>query len=222
LAHISEKNNLINLAVGLVLLLLIGALMEYFPGDAGPRIVQAATVAILLVNTWGMKGAQSRLAINIFFVLMVLLLVVGGAMLDHVGFSKAHLFLMLCFFIWLTWLVAHQVLFTGEIDTNKIVGAICIYMLLGLIWAMLYLFIAEAAPGAFNGMTQAPWLDNFATAVYFSFVTITTLGYGDISPVLPLARFLVYMEAIIGVFYMAILVASLIGVRMSDREAARK
>ena len=222
MAHISEKNNLINLAVGLVLLLLIGALMEYFPGDAGPRVVQAATVAILLVNTWGMKGAQSRLAINIFFVLMVLLLIVGGAMLDHIGFSKAHLFLMLCFFIWLTWMVARQMLFTGEIDTNKIVGAICIYMLLGLIWAMLYLFIAEGVPVAFNGMTQAPWLDNFATAVYFSFVTITALGYGDISPAMPLTRFLVYMEAIVGVFYMAILVASLIGVRISGREAARK
>jgi voltage-gated potassium channel len=222
LAHISEKNNLINLAVGLILLLLIGALMEHFPGDAGPRIVQAATVAILLVNTWGMKGTKSRLAVNIFFVLVVLLLVVGGAMLDHVGFSKAHMFLMLCFFIWLTWLVAHQVLFTGKIDTNKIIGAICIYMLLGLIWAMLYLFIAEAVPGAFNGMTQAPWLDNFATAVYFSFVTITTLGYGDVSPVLPLARFLVYMEAIVGVFYMAILVASLIGVRLSDRDVVRR
>ena len=51
----------------------------------------------------------------------------------------------------------------------------------------------------------------------YSFVTLTTLGYGDISPVLPLARFLVYMEAIVGVFYMAILVASLIGVRLSDR-----
>jgi voltage-gated potassium channel len=222
LAHISEKNNLINLAVGLILLLLIGALMEHFPGDAGPRIVQAATVAILLVNTWGMKGTKSRLAVNIFFVLVVLLLVVGGAMLDHAGFSKAHMFLMLCFFIWLTWLVAHQVLFTGKIDTNKIIGAICIYMLLGLIWAMLYLFIAEAVPGAFNGMTQAPWLDNFATAVYFSFVTITTLGYGDVSPVLPLARFLVYMEAIVGVFYMAILVASLIGVRLSDRDVVRR
>ena len=105
---------------------------------------------------------------------MVLLLIVGGVMLDHIGFSKAHL------------------------------------------------FIAEAVPGAFNGMTQAPWLDNFATAVYFSFVTITTLGYGDISPVTPLARFLVFMEAIVGVFYMAILVASLIGVRLSDRDAVKR
>ena len=220
MAYYSEKNNLIHLVVSLVLLLLVAALVEHIPGDVGPRVVQADTVAILLVNAWGMKGKQSRLAVNIFFVLTVLLLVIGGALLDHVGFSKVHLLLMLCFFIWLTWLVAHQVLFTGNIDTNKIVGAICIYLLLGLIWAMMYLFIAEAVPGAFNGMTQAPWLDNFGTAVYFSFVTITTLGYGDISPVLPLARFLVYMEAIVGVFYMAILVASLIGVRLSDRDMA--
>jgi voltage-gated potassium channel Kch len=153
---------------------------------------------------------------------VVLLLVVAGMLLDHAGFSYAHLFMLLCFFTWMTWLVARQVLFTGAIDTNKIVGAICIYMLLGLIWAMLYLFIAEVVPASFNGVSHAPWLDNFATAVYFSFVTITTLGYGDISPVTPLARFLVFMEAIVGVFYMAILVASLIGVRMSDREAARK
>ena len=118
--------------------------------------------------------------------------------------------------------MAHQVLFTGTITSNDIVGAICIYMLLGLIWALLYLFIAEIVPGSFNGLPQAPWLENFAAAIYFSFVTITTLGYGDISPILPLARFLVIMEAIVGVFYMAILVASLIGVRMSIRETAKK
>ena len=220
--NISEKNNLIYLAVGLVLLLFVGAVMENFPGDIGPRVVQAATVATLLSAAWSMKGVQSRLLINIAFVLVILLLVVGGMLLDHAGFSYAHLLLLLCFFTWMTWMVAHQVLFTGAIDTNKIVGAICIYMLLGLIWAMLYLLIAEAIPDSFNGVSHAPWLDNFATAVYFSFVTITTLGYGDISPATPLARFLVYMEAIVGVFYMAILVASLIGVRLSDRDAVKR
>lgn len=220
--HISEKNNLIYLAAGLVLLLFVGAVMEHFPGNAGPRIVQAATVATLLSAAWSMKGVQSRLLINIAFVLVVFLLVVAGMLLDHAGFSYAHLLMLLCFFTWMTWMVARQVLFTGAIDTNKIVGAICIYMLLGLIWAMLYLFIAAVIPDSFNGVSHAPWIENFATAVYFSFVTITTLGYGDISPAAPLARFLVFMEAIVGVFYMAILVASLIGVRLSDRDAAKR
>jgi len=220
--HISEKNNFVYLAGGLVLMFFIGALLEYSPGDTGPMIMQGATVAALLIGALSQKGSRSRFVTYIIFVLVMLLLIVGGKVLDRAGFSYIHLFMLLCFFIWMTWLAARQVLFTGSITSNDIVGAICIYMLLGLIWAMLYLFLAEAVPGAFNGLPQAPWLDNFSAAIYFSFVTITTLGYGDISPAMPLARFLVYMEAIVGVFYMAILVASLIGVRMSDREAARK
>ena len=217
---ISEKNNFIYLAAGLVLLLLIGSVLEFIPGDFGPRIVQAATIATILIAAWGQKGQHSRLVINIIFVLVMLLFIVAGAVLDKAGFSYAHLLLLLCFFIWMTWLLLRQVLFTGAVDGNRIVGAICIYMLLALVWAMLYLLIAEALPGSFNGVPQAPWLENFSTAIYFSFVTITTLGYGDILPVTPLARFLVTMEAIVGVFYMAIVVASLIGVRLSKGEAA--
>ena len=222
LQRITEKNNFTYLAVGLVLLLFIGALVGHFPGNLAPRIIQATTIATLFAMAFSLKRSQSGFIISIAFVLVVLLSIIGGAMLDKAGFGYAHLLIMLCFFVWVTWQATHMVLFTGTIDGNKIVGAICIYMLLGLIWAILYLFIAELIPGAFNGIPQAPWLDNFATAIYFSFVTITTLGYGDITPALPLARFLVFMEAIVGVFYMAILVASLIGVSLSHRDAAHK
>ncbi len=216
LKKITEENNFAYLAVGLILLLFVGALVEHFPGNLAPRIIQATTIATLFTMAFTLKRSQSRFIISIAFVLVVLLTVAGGAMLDNAGFSYAHLFLMLGFFIWITWQATRRVLFTGTIDGNKIIGAICIYILLGLIWSILYLFVAEFMPGAFNGLAQAPWLENFSTAIYFSFVTITTLGYGDISPALPLARFLVFMEAIVGVFYIAILVASLIGVRLSD------
>ena len=222
LPRITEKNNFTYLAVGLVLLLFIGAMVEHFPGNLAPRIIQAATVATLFTMAFSLRSSQSGFIISISFVLVVLLSVAGGAMLDKAGFGYAHLLIMLVFFIWITWQATRRVLFTGTIDANKIVGAICIYLLLGLIWAILYVFIAEVIPGAFNGIAQAPWIDNFATAIYFSFVTITTLGYGDISPAMPLARFLVFMEAIVGVFYMAILVASLIGVSLSHRDAAHK
>ena len=220
--YISRENNFSYLAVGLLLLLFLGGLLEYLPGDIGPRIVQAGTVAIVFISAWSARGVRSRLVANMIFVLVMGLMVAGGALLDMAGFDYMHLLLLLCFFLWMTWLVAKQVLFTGSITSNDIVGAICIYMLLGLIWAILYLFIAQAVPESFNGLSQASWQENFSAGVYFSFVTITTLGYGDISPILPLARSLVVMEAIVGVFYMAILVASLIGVRMSDRAAAKK
>ena len=217
LPHISGKNNFVYLASGLVLLMLAGALFEYFPGDMAPRVIQAATVTTLLLAAWGEKGNRSRLTVNLSVMLIMCFVVILGIALDLAGLSMLHLFMLLSFLVWVTWLALHQVLFTGAIDGNKILGAVCIYILLGLIWALLYLFIAETVPDSFIGLPQAGWLENFADATYFSFVTITTLGYGDISPVLPLARFLVYMEAIVGVFYMAILVASLIGVRLSDR-----
>jgi voltage-gated potassium channel len=150
------------------------------------------------------------------FTALVLLVVVLSVILDISGLSYLHLIMLLVFYLWATWLAAKQVLFTGPIDGNKIVGAICIYLLMGLIWTLLYLLIAQAMPDAFNGLEQTLWYDNFADVAYYSFVTLTTLGYGDISPKIPVARFVVYMEAIVGVFYMAILVASLIGIKTSE------
>ena len=113
-------------------------------------------------------------------------------------------------------------MFTGTIDGNKIIGSICICLLLGLIWSTFYLLVLEVNPAAFNGLGYASWYQNFPVVTYYSFVTLTTLGYGDISPLAPLARFLVFMEAVVGVFYMAILVASLIGVRMSAHKSEKE
>lgn len=220
--HLNEQNNFVFLLFGLILLLFTGALLEYFPGDTGPIIMQGATVAALIIGTGGQQKNRNHLVTSIIFIVLMVLMVVAGLLIDRAGFGYLHLLLLLCFLVWMTWLAVRQVLFTGSITSNDIVGAICIYMLLGLIWAILYLLLALTTPGAFNGLPQAPWLDNFAAAVYFSFVTITTLGYGDISPALPVARFLVIMEAIVGVFYMAILVASLVGVRMSVRDEKNK
>ena len=145
-----------------------------------------------------------------------------GILLDESGLYNLHLVILIVFYIWVTWLVIGQVLFSGPIDSNKIVGAICVYLLLGLIWALCYLLIAQLVPGAYNGLEQAPWYENFSAVAYYSYVTLTTLGYGDISPVVPIARFLVYMEAITGVFYMAILVASLVGIRLSNIRVGNK
>jgi voltage-gated potassium channel len=212
---VSEKNNFIYLIVSLVALLLAGALVDQFPNSLGQHIFQGVSVVTLALSTFGFRSSQLRLKTGVGFTLSVLVIVMLGVLLDEAGMSSLHLFVMILFYCWATWLAAKQVLFSGTIDGNKIVGAICIYLLMGLIWALLYLFIAQSIPNAFNGLEQLVWYDNFANVAYFSFVTLTTLGYGDISPIVPIARFLVYMEAIVGVFYMAILVASLIGIRVS-------
>jgi len=212
---VSEKNNFLYLVVSLVILLLAGALVDQFPSSLGQQILQAVTVITLASAIVGLRSSRLRIHTGVGFTVSVLVIVILGVLLDVTGLSYLHLIVLVLFYGWATWLAAKQVLFTGPIDGNKIVGAICIYLLIGLIWALLYLLLAQTIPGAFNGLEQVVWYENFADGAYYSFVTLTTLGYGDISPVTPMARFLVYMEAILGVFYMAILVASLIGVRIS-------
>ena len=102
-------------------------------------------------------------------------------------------------------------LLTGSVDINKIVGSVALYLLLGLIWAIFYTVLLEFSPEAIQGMEAGPWPDNLSIMTYFSFVTLATLGYGDISPVTPVAQTLVILEAVTGMFYMAVVVASLIG-----------
>jgi len=213
--RVSEKNNFLYLVISLVVLLLVGALVDQFPSKLGQHLFQAMTVITLASGIIGFRSSRLWFHTGIGFTVSVLVVVMLGVLLDVAGMSYLHLLILTLFYSWATWLAARQVLFTGPIDGNKIVGAICIYLLIGLVWTLSYLFIAQAMPGAFNGLEQVIWYENFADVAYYSFVTLTTLGYGDISPVIPVARFLVYMEAIVGVFYMAILVASLIGIRIS-------
>ena len=111
-----------------------------------------------------------------------------------------------------------QILFSGRITTNKLVGSVCIYLLLGLIWGLIYLLIAHVSPDAFKGLTLSSDLSDTWEYIYYSFVTLTTLGYGDISPVNAYARVLAYLEAIAGQLYIAILVASLVGAHIVGQQ----
>lgn len=93
---------------------------------------------------------------------------------------------------------------------------ICVYLLMGLAWSFIYLTILELFPDAFVGVERRAWLTNFFHMLYFSFITLTTVGYGDVSPAIPLAKFFVFMQSIIGSFYVAILVASLVSAKLSQ------
>lgn len=213
---VSEKNNFVYLTVGIVLLLFTAAMTDQFSGMVGHHLVQAFSVINIAMGIYGFKSSHLFFRTGIGLVLAVLAVVLIGIVMEELRLYYLHLFILFSFYVGAIWLAIKQVLFSGSVDTNEIVGAICIYLLMGLIWALMYLFIAQAIPGAFNGLEQLVWYENFADVAYYSFVTLTTLGYGDITPVAPVARFLVYMEAVVGVFYMAILVASLIGVSINE------
>ena len=101
------------------------------------------------------------------------------------------------------------------------IGALCLYLLLGVLWTILFAFVELARPAAFHYAKDVPGdaLENF---MYYSFVTLTTLGYGDLTPVHPVARTLAYLEAVVGQLYIAVLVASLVGRYAAGLESRTK
>lgn len=212
-----KQDNFVYLTFALILLLLGTALAQQFFEPSVQRLMQSTTVITLLVAVWGVESKNFWLRKSFIFPFAILTISIASNKLDNAGFDQFYLLLLLSFFIFTAFKTAKQVMFTGKIDGNKILGAICLYLLLGLIWAVLYTLLQLGFPGSFQAMQQnKQWFMLFPDFVYFSFVTMTTLGFGDISPNLPVARFLVYLEAIVGQFYLAILVASLVGSRMSN------
>ena len=84
-----------------------------------------------------------------------------------------------------------------DTNANSMIGAICVYLLLGLIWAMVYVVFLFLFPqDAFQGLVSDGKSSQFDNILYFSFVTLTTTGYGDITPLNPLLRTVAYFEMI--------------------------
>ena len=217
--HPTERDNFLWLLMALVLLLFSGALFDQFFGGAGQRLINLSITATLLVAVWSLDNTRHRRLGRWSITLILLGIAAGDMWLNNAGLDVISLFLIVVFLAYSIAIAARQVLFTGVIDGNKIVGAIVIYLLIGMTWTFTYLLIEQVQPGSINGLDHNNWQDNLHTVFYFSFVTLTSLGYGEITPALPITRFLAFMEAIVSHFYLAILVASLIGARMGSRHA---
>jgi hypothetical protein len=111
-----------------------------------------------------------------------------------------------------TVVVAGQVYRSGPVSHHRILGAVAVYLLLGLMWASAYALVHQLHPAAFTGAVgETPVAQIW---IYYSFVTLTTVGYGDITPVHPVARSLAIGEALTGQLYLAITLARLVSLHV--------
>jgi hypothetical protein len=104
-----------------------------------------------------------------------------------------------------------QVFRNGPVTHSRIQGAIAVYLLYGVAWAHAYHITELLHPGSFNPPGSMSSISDFA---YFSFVTLSTLGYGDITPVRPISRSLSVGESLAGQLYLAVLVARLVAMEV--------
>lgn len=121
-------------------------------------------------------------------------------------------------FLILAALVLIRVLAKGEINLHRVQGAVAAYLLLGLAWGSAYELVLVLRPDAFRFNESS--LDRMSL-LYYSFVTLTTVGYGDITPVAPAARSLALAEALIGQLFPAVLIARLVSMELASKQASK-
>ena len=111
----------------------------------------------------------------------------------------------------------------GRMNSHRIMGAVGAFLLIGIVFAQAFRVLALFVPGAFSVGGEPSGSGDFAhSAVYFSFITLTSLGYGDIVPLHPLARSLATLEAVTGQLFLAILVARLVALEVEWRQEQRE
>jgi hypothetical protein len=115
------------------------------------------------------------------------------------------------FFVVLGSLILTRVFRSGVINIYRIYGAISVYLILGILWGDFYVLIYLLEPGAFYFDPATQYGEPpISELIYFSFTTLTTVGFGDIAPVHPMARSLATLEALVGQLYPAVLLARLV------------
>ncbi len=182
----------------------------------------AARVVVGVVFTWLMLAAAFAVSESRRSRITVLLLALPGIVMElaHASLKMdytryaGHTFSIL-FLAYVIFLIIRFILRCERITPNTIFAALCVYLLLGVLWALIYSFIEHADPNSFSypifADEQMEFGNQTSLAIYYSYVTMTTLGYGDIVPLSSAARAATSVQAITGQLYLTVLVAWLVG-----------
>ncbi|WP_299616472.1 potassium channel family protein [Pelagibius sp.] len=191
----------------LVALLLVSPLIE--GGGSGSFALSGLFSLVVVVGTLAVSRVQRDLVITLALSAAWLYLtwlhpVWSGGLLDEL----ASVILAACTF-YMAGVLLVSVVTAEKVTHDVISGAIAIYLLMGIAWSVIYVLIEGISPGSF-GLQQADHGTIWEQLLYFSFTTLTTLGYGDITPLSPIARMWTVFEAISGTFFLAILISRLV------------
>jgi len=189
------------------------------PFDKDKHIDAILMTLVLVSGVLAVGGRRRTLILGVILVLPAL----TGKWINHYWPEQASVEFFyvtgLIFLIFLIWEFLQFILRAPRVNSEVICAGLCIYLLLGLMWMFAYLLVARAVPDAFafNAGSAADQSLQGASAFYFSFTTLSTVGYGDITPVSHVARMLATMESITGTLYVAVLISRLVALYSSEQ-----
>ena len=190
----------------LVLLVLAVPIAEV-ASQARPVII-AGTVGFLLASLQQVEAYPRLRLCARLLVLFWLILNLPLPWFDGAWVPSAAAATLAALILSMLWLVAQRLVRADRVDAELLCSAVGAYLLLGVFWSLTYEIISLAAPAAFSqpgGAAPTP-----SALLYFSFTTLTTTGYGDITAINPVVRMWAIFEAIIGTMYNATVIARLV------------
>jgi voltage-gated potassium channel len=201
----------------LVLMIIASPFIEEFPG--GPLIQAILLTIVFLSAVFALGGRGPMLVLAI--VLVAPTLVARWASYSRPDLVSPEVFrgtgMLFLGFVILQFL--RFILRAPRVDSEVLCASVAVYLMLGLLWSLLYSLIDWFIPDSFVfnvGPASEHSMQDFQ-ALYFSFITLSTIGYGDIVPVSKVARMLAIVEAVFGMFYVTLLIARLVSLYSSSR-----
>ena len=211
--------NFTYLLIGLMMTLLAGPIILEFTNQPPQMIISFAFTATLVFGIWSLTESKKWFRFGVGLAVADVVVTVIDAIDPSKALQLMSMVIGIVFCSFSLVFALRHVFFGHRIDGNRIIGAVCVYLLLGVALALLNIMIYRLVPDSFNGLTGGVDTEEGLDLIYYSFVTMTTLGYGDIAPVGPLAKALSYFGAIAGQFYIAILVGMAVGQFLSQKNA---
>lgn len=202
------KNRFIYIILAIGLGLLVNPFIEH-AGKTGHLLAILIFAMIPLSSFYALTEDTHRAMIILFLaapfvILDVINLFLANRYLTIIAFSFGTIL-----YLYIIVLLVKNLLSYRVVTTNLIYCAISTYLLIGIMWTSIYVVVEGISPGSFLGVSETSDL------VYFSFVTLTTVGYGDIVPQFILAKRLAILEAAMGGVYLAVIIAMIVGRYMS-------
>ena len=191
-------------------------------GRAGQFILQALFMVTVIAGVVAITRRRVYLVVALALALPAVLLTLAIERFATPNIAVARDIALLLLYVATAVSMLHNILTATHVERDTVTGAICVYLFLGLIWALFYSVLLHFDPDAIRFAQQDSEVagpELYSALLYYSFVTLTTLGYGDIQPVSSAAREAAWVEAVTGQLYLTVLVARLVGQRIA---AARR
>ncbi len=208
------------LLLSLVFLMVV---LPIFGGRGFGRIIgQVLWSVVLVTGAYAVSRRRQVLAASIALLIPAFAIGWLDVAIESPWLAYVAASLLILFSILVTMTILLDILTEREVTLDTIFGSACVYLLIGIFFAEVFLLVHTATPSAIGGSVASAAPDAvFSELLYYSFVTLTTLGYGDISPISEVARSTAVMEAILGQFYLTVLVARLVGLHLAGTTIKR-